>query len=110
MITIDRIDKVDIVTFNVEKIDALITDDLRSELNDLFKKGNLKVVIDLKGIHYIDSTGFSCLLSVLKTARNNFSVLKLANPEPSVMQVFTTLHLQTVFDISNDLDACLRSI
>jgi len=46
----------------------------------------------------------------MKSARNNYGLLKLANPEPAVMQVLQTLHLHTVFEIYDDLEACVRSM
>ncbi|HZL76203.1 MAG TPA: STAS domain-containing protein [Bacteroidales bacterium] len=110
MINVEKRDKIDIITFSVDRINALITDELREEINNVFGNGVSKVILDLRGIGYIDSSGFGCLLTVLKSARNNYCTLKLANPEPAVMQVLQTLHLQTVFEIYDDLDACIRSM
>ncbi|MGD0340847.1 MAG: STAS domain-containing protein [Bacteroidales bacterium] len=110
MINVEKRDKIDIITFNVDRINALITDEIRGEIEKLFGNGVLKVIIDLRGVMYMDSSGFGCLLSVLKSARNNYCVLKLANPEPSVLQVLHTLHLHTVFEIFDDLDTCVRSM
>lgn len=110
MIAIEKRDKADIVTFTVNRIDALITDEIRDELSNLFGNGSSKVILNLKGVRYIDSSGFGCLLAVLKIARNNYCILKLANAEPEVMQVLQTLHLHTVFEIYDDLDACVRSM
>jgi len=110
MINVEKRDKIDIVTFSVDRINALITDEIREEINKLFGNGASKVILNLKGVEYIDSSGFGCLLSVLKSARNNYCTLKLANPEPAVMQVLQTLHLHTVFEIFDDLDACIRSM
>jgi anti-sigma B factor antagonist len=110
MINIERKDKIDIITFTVDKINALITDDLRNEIGKVFENGNSKVVLDLKGVQYIDSSGFGCLLSIMRTARNNYGVVKFANPEPSVMHVLKTLNLHTVFDIYDDIDVCLRTL
>jgi anti-sigma B factor antagonist len=110
MISTERRDKVDIVTFDINKIDALITEDLKEELSKVFGPGCSKVILNLKGVSYMDSSGFSCLLSTLKTARNNYCLLKLANPEPAVKQVMETLHLHTVFEIYDDIDSCWRSM
>lgn len=110
MISIEKRDKIDIVTFSVDKINALITDEIKEEIGKLFGNGTSKVILDLRGVEYMDSSGFGCLLSILKKARNNYCMLKLANPEPAVMQVLHTLHLHTVFEIYDDLDACIRSM
>jgi len=110
MINIENIDKVDIITFSIDKINALITDDIRNEISKLFENANRKVVIDLKGVQYIDSSGFGCFLSIMKAARSNYGTLKFTSPEPSVMEVFKTLHLNTVFEIYDDRDECVRSM
>jgi anti-sigma B factor antagonist len=110
MIKIERKDNINIISFSVNKINALITDEIREEINRLFENPFSKVIIDLKGVEYIDSSGFSCFLSILRTAKNNYSILKFTNPEPRVMELFQTLHLHTVFEIYNDLDTCIGSL
>jgi anti-anti-sigma factor len=110
MINIEKNDKIDIINFSVDKINALITEDIRNEISKLFENANSKVVIDLKGVQYIDSSGFGCFLSIMKVARSNYGSLKFACPEPAVMEVFKTLHLNTVFEIYDDRDECIRSM
>jgi anti-anti-sigma factor len=109
MINIEKKDKIDVISFSVNRINALITDEIRDGINKVFDKSNSKVIIDLKGVEYIDSSGFGCFLSVMKTARNSYGILKFANPEPNVTELFQTLHLHTVFQIYDDMDSCIRS-
>jgi anti-sigma B factor antagonist len=109
MINIEKKDKIDIVSFSVNKINALITDDIREEINKLSGTSSSKIIIDLKGVEYIDSSGFSCLLSIMRSVRNNYGIIKFANPDSKVMELFEMLHLNTVFQIYDDLDACIRS-
>jgi len=109
MINIEKKDKIDVISFSVNKINALIVDEIREAILKVFDNSNSKVIIDLKGVEYIDSSGFGCFLSVMKAARNNYSILKFANPELRVTELFETLHLQTVFQIYSDLDTCIRS-
>ena len=75
MINIEKRDKIEIISFNVKKIDAMITDDIRERINSVFDNSNSKVIIDLKGVEYIDSSGFGCFLSAMKAARNNYCIL-----------------------------------
>jgi anti-sigma B factor antagonist len=110
MINIKKTDNIDTITFTVNKIDALITEEIRESISKSFINSNSKVIIDLTGVEYIDSSGFGCFLSIMKTARNNYGILKFANPEPGVMEVFRTLHLQTVFQIYDNIDTCLKSL
>ena len=109
MIKIEKKDKIDIISFTVNKINALNIDEIREGIIKVFDNSNSKVIIDLKGVEYVDSSGFGCFLSVMKAARNNYGVLKFANPEPRVSELFETLNLHTVFQIYNDIDTCLKS-
>lgn len=109
MINIEKKNKIDIVSFSVVKINALICDEIRDGINKVFDNSNSKVIINLKGVEYIDSSGFGCFLSVMKTARNNYGILKFANPEPRVSELLELLNLNTVFQIYSDMDSCLRS-
>jgi anti-anti-sigma factor len=110
MISVERRDKIDIITFTTDKINALITDEIREGIGKVFQNGNSKIIINLSNVRYIDSSGFGCLLSVMKAAKNNYCILKFASPEPAVMEVLKTLNLHTVFDIHDDLDECVRSL
>lgn len=109
MINIEKRDKTDIITFSVNKIHATTIDDIKEGVSRVFDKPNSKVILDLKGVEYVDSSGFAFFLSLHKSAKNSFGVLKFANPEARVMELFQTLHLHTVFEIFEDLDECYKS-
>jgi len=109
MINIERKDKIDIVSFPVNKINALITDEIRDEISKLSGTSNSKIIIDLSGVEYIDSSGFSCFLSIMRTVRNNYGIIRFANPGPNVKELFKMLQLDTVFQIFDDLDSCISS-
>jgi anti-anti-sigma factor len=109
MINIERRDKIDIISFNINKINAFIVDELREKIGKVFEASGSKVILDLSEVSYIDSSGFGCFLSLMKNARNNYGVFKFANPQPAILELFRTLHLHTVFQIYDDLDTCIRS-
>lgn len=109
MINIEKRGKIDIITFSVNKINATTIDEIKEGVTKVFNNPNSKVIIDLKGVEYIDSSGFAWFLSLHKAARNTFGTLKFANPEPRATELFHTLHLHTVFEIYDDLEVCVRS-
>jgi anti-sigma B factor antagonist len=109
MINFEKKNNIDIISFTINKINALITDEIRECINKIFDHSGSKVIIDLQGVEYIDSSGFGCFLSAMRSARNNYSILKFANPEPHVLELFHSLRLQTVFQIYDDIDTCMRS-
>lgn len=111
MIRITEIDsKIDHVQFEgTNKFNATSTEKVSEKLLDLFAAANAKVIIDLSGITYIDSSGFGCFLIAMKAARNNYGTLKLCNLSKDVFSLFRTLQLHTVFEIYNDLKSCVDS-
>ena len=81
MINIEKRNKVDIISFNVDKINALIADELKNEIIRVLDNSSPKVILDLKGVQYIDSTGFGCFLSVHKKP-GTFGSMKFGVPNP----------------------------
>lgn len=109
MINFEKRDKIDVVSFTINNINALVTDEIGEAISKIFSNSNSRVIIDLKGIEYVDSSGFGCFLSVMRAARSNYCILKFANPEPKVTELFQTLNLHTVFQIYPDMDSCVKS-
>jgi len=109
MLKVEKIGDIMVVTFNQEnKINVTISQKIKIEITKLITPHS-KLVINLEGINYIDSTGFGMLLSILRTCKNNQSLLKICNISPEVMELVKLLQLQTVFDIRADLNECLKS-
>lgn len=109
MINFEKRDKIDIVTFTINKIDALITDEIRKSISGVFETAHSMVIINLSGVNYIDSSGLGCFLSIQKAARNNYGTLRFAEPEPAIMELFRTLQLHTIFTVHSDLESCIKS-
>jgi anti-sigma B factor antagonist len=109
MLKLDNIGNVMVVSFNLDsKINVTVSQKIKVEVTKLISPHS-KLVMNLEGINYIDSTGFGMLLSILRTCKNNQSLLKLCNISPEVMELVKLLQLQTVFDIRNSLDDCIKS-
>jgi anti-sigma B factor antagonist len=109
MIRRERKGNIEIISFTESKLNAFTSDEIREQVSQCFSEPNAYVIISLKGVEYIDSTGFGSLLSILRSAKSNFGKLKLCSVEPRVQNLFESLHLNTVFEIYNDIDECLRS-
>jgi anti-sigma B factor antagonist len=109
MIKIERVENIEVVSFTVNKINALVTDQIKEQVTKLFEQAGTRLIIDLKGVEYIDSTGFGCLLSCYRESKNNYGMMKISNPEPPVIKLFEILHLHTVFEICHDTEECIRS-
>ncbi len=110
MLKIEKVDNIDVVKFeDVQKFNALITEKVKEELAQLFEKPNTRLILDLEGVKYIDSSGFGVFLSVMKMANNNYGFFKLCNIAPEVMELFKLLQLHNIFEIYEDLHDCIKS-
>jgi anti-sigma B factor antagonist len=110
MINIEKINDVIIVSMETEtKLNVAISQKFKVEVSKLIDQPGMKIILDLGGLDYIDSSGFGSLLSVLRTSKNNNAYLKLCNIAPDVMELVKLLQLQTVFDIRENIDDCLKS-
>ncbi len=109
MLNVEKIGNVLVVSFNMEnKLNVTVSQRIKLEITKLIVP-HTKLVINLNGINYIDSTGFGMMLSILRTCKNNNSDLKLCNIAPEVMELIKLLQLQTVFDIKNSVNEAVES-
>lgn len=110
MLKVDLINNVYVASFeNINRFNALITEPVKEQLNNLFNKPNTKLILNLEGINFIDSSGFGVFLSIMKTASINFGHFKICNISKEVMELFKLLQLHNVFEIYSNLDDCLKS-
>ncbi len=110
MIKTENINGILISSFDdVTRFNALITEAVKEELKQLFTTPNTRLILDLKGVTFIDSSGFGVFLSVMKTANNNYGYLKLCNLCDEVMELFKLLQLHNVFEIYNTREDALKS-
>jgi anti-sigma B factor antagonist len=82
---------------------------LREAVKGLFTVGTKNVVLDLGGVHYIDSAGLGELVGCYATAEKNGGKLKLLNLQKKVEGLMQITKLITVFDVYDDEAAAIRS-
>jgi anti-sigma B factor antagonist len=75
---------------------------LRELLREKLDKGQKKIVMNLAGINYIDSTGLGELVSGYRMVKSEGGELKLLNLNKKVSDLLQITKLYTVFDIHND--------
>lgn len=110
MLKVEFINNVYVASFeNINRFNALITEPVKEQLNNLFNKPNTKLILNLEGINFIDSSGFGVFLSVMKTASINYGHFKLCTVNKEVMELFKLLQLHNVFEIYSNLEDCLKS-
>jgi anti-sigma B factor antagonist len=84
---------------------ALLRDLVREKLGT----GHRKIVMNLAGISYIDSTGLGELVSGYRLVKSEGGELKLLNLNKKVTDLLQITKLYTVFDIHNQEQEAVAS-
>jgi len=72
---------------------------LREELHELIENGDTRVVVDLSGVDFIDSSGLGALISGLKVARKAGGDLRIAAPNRQAITVLELTNLNRVLAV-----------
>ncbi len=73
---------------DVTRFTLSIADEVKQQLRPLLNNKECKMVFDLHGIDFIDSSGIGCIIALFKTAKSIGSTLKLCNLTPEVLEIF----------------------
>ena len=61
-----------------------------------------RIVVDMSGVDFCDSTGMNVLLAAHRRAREQGGDLELASPRPAVRKVLQVTGLEAVFTVMDD--------
>jgi len=110
MLKTEKINHIIVARFDsIDRFNALITEPVKEELKSFFNTPETRMVLNLEGIKYVDSSGFGVFLSILKTATQNNGKFKICNIGHEVSELFKLLQLHNVFELYKNLDDCLAS-
>src|SRR5262245_13255312 len=93
----------------VGEIDLSCAPSLRHHITAVQAKRPRKLIIDLAGVPYMDSSGVATLIEAMQTARRNGGKLILAALQDKVRSIFEIARLETVFVIVKSADDALTA-
>src|SRR5262245_36296840 len=104
-----RIDDITVATLSGE-----ITVDsgdlaLGKYIDQQLKTGQIKLVLNLSSVTYIDSAGVGMMVAKLKAVQKQGGVMKLAQLSARSHHLLAMMKLRLVFDIFDDEAAAIRS-
>ncbi len=82
---------------------------LRDTVNRLLEAGRNRIILNLGGVSYVDSSGIGELVSRYTTTKNAGGRLKLLNLPKKIKDLLMITKLLTVFEIYEDEQAALES-
>jgi anti-anti-sigma factor len=80
------------------ELDVATSDQLREAARDALQAGSRRLVLDLSGIRFIDSSGISALLETRTAAREASATLQLGPLSPRVSEVLRFTGVDHLFD------------
>ena len=82
---------------------------VRSAVRRLLEEGKKKILMNLAGVGYIDSSGIGELVSSFTTINREGGQLKLLNLTQKIQDLLAITKLLTVFDVYDDESSALNS-
>ena len=89
------------------EVDIATAPKLREKLVELASQGAQKVVVDLEGVEFLDSTGLGVLIGGMKRLRGLDGDLTLVCTQPRILKVFEITGLNRAFSIFETVDAAV---
>ncbi len=114
-------DRAERITFEEEQIEdditlLRITGDLdmytlpkaKSVINELMENERFKLLIDLRSMDYIDSSGLGFFIGTLKKLKEKGGDLKLINLNNYIQGIFKLINLNYIIDTFDDQAAAIE--
>lgn len=91
------------------EIDLYNAPDIKDTIKNQIDAGKKKIIINLKDVSYIDSSGIGALISSLSNLKKVGGGLKIIHVYDSVKKVFELTKLTSFFEIFNNEDEAVGS-
>lgn len=86
-------------------VDAFSAPTLREQMNAVIDGGHVRLVVDLEGVGFMDSTGLGLLVGRLKTVQQYGGALRLVVTDDRLLRNFSITGLDRVFEIYDSVEA-----
>ncbi|MFZ5801990.1 MAG: STAS domain-containing protein [Candidatus Omnitrophota bacterium] len=103
--------KSDVDIFELEgELDFHTSPDFRQKIQGVLQASSKKILVNLKKVPYIDSSGLATFVEALQKAKRNSSKLVLSELHPAVRSVFEIAKLDKVFTLAENEEEALRAL
>ncbi|MBA2964419.1 MULTISPECIES: STAS domain-containing protein [Ramlibacter] len=101
LIDVDRSGAVPVVVPRVRRLDASVAPAFKQAVVQLVGDGDRRLVVDLAGVDFLDSSGLGALVSILKALGSQGS-LAVCGARGPVLALFKLTRMDKVFSIHAD--------
>jgi len=103
-----RIEDVDVLKLT-GRLDASSAKNLKGRVVSLVKENRVKLIVDMAGVDFIDSSGLGSLVSSLRAVNEKDGDVKVAALQKQVRSIFELTRLHRIFGIFDDVEAAMKS-
>jgi anti-sigma B factor antagonist len=100
----------DYVVAVLGEADLFTAPELKHELGGLLDSGAHRIVVDLSGTTFIDSTALSVLLGAVKRLRPNGGEMGVVCGDPNIRKIFEITLLDRVFSLFESREQALSEL
>lgn len=107
MLNVRHEQDVAIVRPQAKRLDSAVAPAFKEAMLTLVREGHKRIVLDLEGVDFMDSSGLGALVSVLK-GLGSAGTLGVCNLRGGVQSLFKLTRMDKVFAISATLEEAVR--
>ena len=98
-----------LIVYPKGRLDLAISSQVEDELNNLVSSGHSHIILNMKDVEYMSSSGFRACISVLRKLKVVNGSLKICNVQPDVNRIFEVIELDSLFDVYKTEEEALKS-
>lgn len=108
--SLDKNEKYAVVRLHEQKLNTLISAELKSELLIINSQGYNNIILDLTDTQYCDSSGLSAVLVGNRVCRNANGAFIITGLSDAIKKLITISQLEQVLSISPSLEHAIRYV
>lgn len=108
-LNIEHANDVLVVTLSGEYLDASTVKDFKADISQVMEGEIKKVVFDMSGLQFIDSSGLGAILSCLRKLNGAGGDLKLCGMTKPVRALFELVRMHRIMDIYNTREEAVKA-
>lgn len=108
--TVDKHEKYVLIKLNENKLNSIISPQLKSELILSNSEGQRNIILDLSNVKYSDSSGLSSLLVGHRICKNSDGTFILTGINENVARLITISQLENILNIVGSVDEAIDLI
>jgi anti-anti-sigma factor len=102
--TVDKHEKYVLIKLNENKLNSLISPQLKSELILSNTEGQRNIILDLSNVKYSDSSGLSSLLVGHRICKNSEGIFILTGINENISRLIAISQLENILNIVGSVD------